>query len=227
MLRVFVLSPRQQIAGDLFERGSPSDRQDVGDGEVLVAAARRAGSISANGGPEQSGCDKRARTGSVRRHPQEIRSPRAPVAAPLDNERRLEPDPRLLLPDRHRPRPLPIYPASTVPTALLPLPVACFAPTRRRSLRFPPVLPCPDLSGMSRKGVQREGVDPPSSCSTGGIRDFGRRRVGAGVPLGADPRTGHVGGNSPDGTVLISAVETRQRDAPGRRGVGALSVARR
>lgn len=100
------------------------------------------------------------------------------------------------------------HPAQAKPFSLLGLP-RLLRPTSPPPAPpvVPPVLPCPDLSGMSRKGgPAREAVDPPSSCSTGVPGGFGRRRVGASVPLGTDHQDG-----------------TRRREQAGRHG-GLLSL---
>jgi hypothetical protein len=92
---------------------------------------------------------------------------------------------------------------------------------------LPPVLPALICLACRGRGVQREAVDPPSSFSTGGTRNFGRRRVGARVPPGADRPGGTDRKEQVGRHGVCSVFETRERHAAGRRGVGALLVARR
>ena len=175
---------------------------------------------------------ERDRPASERRHPAS-----ATLAAvlhaplPLDVEHAHHFRPATPPPHRHLPPSRPLNPLRTPWPFRLALPSASpFLPPRPPRRRPPRSRLCclPHLSGMSRKGVQREAVDPLPRAAQAGRGISGVVGSGARVPFGADRQGGtdrkeQVGRHG----VLISVFETRERDAAGRRGVGALLVARR
>lgn len=125
--------------------------------------------------PEQEQTEKVGEDGLTSRHPQAHRSPRAPAAAPPRTHRLHHRRPPLRPPHR-LPRVHPLSP-SRFP--------ARFAPTRRLSFHYR--LYCPALLIFS--------------CSTGGMRDCARRRVGRPFRSERTGRTERIGGNRPDGSV--------------------------
>ena len=88
-------------------------------------------------------------------------------------------------------------------------------PTPPTPAPLPPVLPALIYLACRGRGVQREAVDPPSSCSTGGTRDFGRSS-GRGA---CSARSGPLGRNRSEGTGRTArGVDLSLRDQGARRG---------
>lgn len=107
------------------------------------------------------------------------RSLLAPYDLPVAPPTPSDPIPRMLRPDPPTPTPLTASPA------------------------------LPDFSGMSRKGVQREAVDPLPRAGLAGSEISGVGGSGSVFRSELTARTERIEGNRPGGTVVISPVDPR------------------